>query len=171
MRYSGALCRALNPIRAHTPLSGEGARRFGGRFNPLGTPALYLAFAPMTAIREANQAGALQPTTIVQYEAQFESLFDARDPAALAGYGLTPDDIARDDWRNVMHARGIAPGQDLALQLIADGYAGLVAPSYAQGAAADEFNLVLWVWGDMPDARLTVIDVEGRLHPGPSTQH
>lgn len=33
MRYVGLLYRALNPVHAREPLSGEGARRYGGRFN------------------------------------------------------------------------------------------------------------------------------------------
>ena len=41
MRFQGILYRALNPMRAREPLSGEGARLYGGRFNPRGTPALY----------------------------------------------------------------------------------------------------------------------------------
>lgn len=62
MRYRGLLYRALNPIHARFPLSGEGARSHGGRFNPKGMSALYTAQSVMTAIREANQIGTLQPT-------------------------------------------------------------------------------------------------------------
>ena len=64
MHYRGLLYRALNPIRAREPLSGEGARLHGGRFNPKGILALYTAMSVMNAIREANQIGTLRPTML-----------------------------------------------------------------------------------------------------------
>ena len=76
MHYRGLLYRALNLIRAREPLSGEGARLHGGRFNPKGIPALCTALSVMTAIREANQIGTLQPTTLVCYEADITPVFD-----------------------------------------------------------------------------------------------
>ena len=84
MRYRGTLYRALNPRWAREPLSGEGARRHGRRFNPRGVPALYTSTDVLTAVREANQAGALQPTVLVSYKANLEPVLDGRDPAALA---------------------------------------------------------------------------------------
>ena len=64
MLYRGPLYRALNPIYAREPLSGRGAELYGGRFNPKGVPALYSSLTVMTALREANQAGSLQPAMI-----------------------------------------------------------------------------------------------------------
>ena len=86
--YSGKVYRALNPIYAREPLSGEGARRYGGRFNPRGTSALYCSLSIMTAVREANQVGTLQPTTLVAYEAEIDNIFDATDEAALRDEGM-----------------------------------------------------------------------------------
>ena len=37
------LFRAHNPLWSFQPLSGAGAARAGGRFNRIGTPALYLS--------------------------------------------------------------------------------------------------------------------------------
>ena len=125
MRYRGLLYRALNPIHARALLLGEGARRYGGRFNPKGMPALYTAQSLLTAIREANQIGTLQPTTLVAYEADIAPIFDATDPAALTAQGLTPADLAADDWRARMLADGKAPTQDLAERLKASGFAGV----------------------------------------------
>ena len=163
MRYQGLLYRALNPIRAREPLSGEGARLHGGRFNPKGIPALYTAMSVMTAIREANQIGTLQPTTLVSYEADITPIFDATDADALGSYGMTPADLAADDWRIRMQRGGKAPTQILAERLIANGYAGLRAPSFAAGASAEDLNMVLWVWGSALLAKLVLIDDEGRL--------
>ena len=163
MHYRGLLYRALNPIRAREPLSGIGAQLHGGRFNPKGIPALYTAMSVMTAIREANQIGTLQPTTLVAYEADLTPVFDATDGNALAEYDITPSDLAADDWRIRMQEEGKAPTQILAERLIADGYAGLRVPSFAKGATREDLNMVLWVWGSRLPAKLVLIDVEGRL--------
>ncbi len=163
MRYQGLLYRALNPIRAREPLSGEGARLHGGRFNSKGIPALYTAMSVMTAIREANQIGTLQPTTLVSYEADITPIFDATDANALGNYGMTPVDLAADDWRIRMQREGKAPTQILAERLIADGYAGLRVRSFAAGATAEDLNVVLWVWSNARPTKLVLIDDEGRL--------
>lgn len=163
MRYSGLLYRAVNPVWAREPLSGEGARRHGGRFNAKGTPALYTSTAIMTAIREANQVGTLQPTTLVAYRADVEAIFDATDEAVLGAYDTSPADLARDDWRIVMREHGEAPSQALARRLVEEGFAGIRVRSFAKGATAQETNVVLWRWSSAPPAALVVVDDEGRL--------
>lgn len=163
MRYSGLLYRALNPVWAREPLSGEGARRHGGRFNPRGMPALYTTTTIMTAIRDANQVGTLQPTTLVAYRADFDEIFDAADEGALGAYDLSHADLARDDWRIVMRERGEAPSQALARRLVDEGFAGMRVRSFARGATAQDVNLVLWRWSDKPPTALTLVDDEGRL--------
>ncbi len=163
MRYRGLLYRALNPVHARAPLSGEGARRHGGRVNPKGMPALYTSQSVLTAIREANQIGTLQPTTLVAYEADIRPIFDGTDPAALAAQGLRPADLAADDWRARMLAEGKAPTQKLAERLKAAGFAGMRARSFAKGATEADMNLVLWVWGPDAPAGLRLVDDEGRL--------
>ena len=76
--YRGPLFRALNPIYAREPLSGRGAELYGGRFNARGTPALYTALDPATALREASQVGSRQPTVLVSDRAGVGAVFDAR---------------------------------------------------------------------------------------------
>jgi len=163
VRFRGALCRALNPIWARDPLSGEGARRHGGRFNPRGLPALYTSLSVVAAIREAHQVGSLQPTLLVSYEADLAPVFDATDPDALARHGMTAAELADDGWRIPMIARGRAPTQAFSERLIADGHAGMLAPSFARGATAADRNLVLWKWGPDLPARLVLVDDEQRL--------
>ncbi|MCY4058561.1 MAG: RES domain-containing protein [Gammaproteobacteria bacterium] len=58
MRVQGVVYRAHDPRWAWSPLSGEGARRFGGRFNKAGIPTLLSAgFAGMRARSYAEGAG------------------------------------------------------------------------------------------------------------------
>lgn len=163
MRVRGLLYRALNPVWARDPLSGAGAARHGGRFNARGRPALYTSLAPDTAIREANQIGFLQPTTLVAYHADIAPVFDATDAAALLDHGLSPAALADPAWRDRMNRGAPVPIQDLAERLIAAGYAGLRVASFAAGATAADLNLVLWRWNAGPDTRLDLIDDEGRL--------
>lgn len=163
MRYEGKLYRALNPIYARQPLSGRGAELYGGRFNPKGMPALYTSLSVLTALREANQVGSLQPTTLVSYEADIERVFDTRDEVALQALGLDATALAASSWRDEMTAKDEAPTQIFARQLTADGYHGLLVRSFAPAARADDLNLVLWQWGEKAPCRLTLIDDEGRL--------
>ena len=170
-RFDGRLYRALNPVWVQQPLSGEGAARFGGRFNAVGTPALYGSLSPLTALREANQAGDLQPTVLVAYDAAIERVFDSRDPSAVAGAGLAPDALAASDWREAMRGGKTAPTQEFARRLAADGWNGLLVRSFVRGAGEDDLNLVLWRWGDKPPAWLALIDDEGRLRPNDPRTH
>jgi RES domain-containing protein len=163
LAYRGKLYRALNPIYAREPLSGRGAALYGGRFNPKGTPALYTSLSPVTALREANQVGALQPTTLVAYDAEIDMIFDTRDGAALAAHGMDDDALAATTWRDEMKATGEARTQGFARGLVEAGYNGLLVRSFAAGMAATDLNLVLWRWGAAAPCRLVVIDDEGRL--------
>lgn len=163
MRYHGKLYRALNPIYAHEPLSGRGAQLYGGRFNSRGTAALYLSTSLLTAIREANQVGDLQPTAIVSYHADIEKIFDSRDLAALNTFSMTPTDLADHGWRNQMKANGKAGTQIFAENLVSAGFNGLLIRSFVRGATDDDLNIVLWTWSDMPPVMIAPIDDDGRL--------
>ncbi len=163
MRFQGKLYRALNPIYARQPMSGRGAELYGGRFNRKGTPALYTCLTVMTALREANQAGSLQPTTLISYDADIERVFDTRDEAALLAEGMSPASLADPGWRDQMKTRGEAATQVFAGKLAISGYHGLLVRSFAPGASDSDFNLVLWQWGAGAPARLTLIDDEKRL--------
>ncbi len=163
MQYTGKLYRALNPVYAREPLSGQGAALHGGRFNPKGMPALYLATSFPTAIREANQVGDLQPTVIVSYEADIAGVFDGRDAAELGRLGMSAADLADPSWRDAMKASGKAPTQLLAETLVGEGFNGLLVRSFARGSRDQDINLVLWKWGELPPAQLVLIDDEQRL--------
>lgn len=163
MQFKGLLYRGLNPIYATEPYSGEGAKRFGGRFNPKGTAALYTSLTPETAIRESNQVGSLQPTMLVSYEAEIDNIFDSNNISLMEKYVLTADQLATDNWRDQMILEGRSTTQNFAQKLIDEGYAGLLVRSYALGATHRDQNLVLWRWAQESSAMLTLIDDENRL--------
>ncbi len=163
MRYQGKLYRALNPVYAREPLSGRGAELYGGRFNRKGVPALYTSLSILTALREANQVGNLQPTTLVSYDADIAQVFDCRDPEALRAEGMDTAALADPAWRDQMRASGTCRTQNLARRLSAAGYHGLLVKSFAPAAVEDDLNLVLWSWSETLPSRLLLIDDENRL--------
>ncbi|MBY6005192.1 RES domain-containing protein [Salipiger bermudensis] len=166
MRYSGTLYRALSPYWAYRPLSGDGAKQFGGRFNRPGRAALYLADSVETALNEVQQAGMFSPVTLVAVEADLEPLFDGCDAAALEKFGVGPADLAIRDWATRQADEGRAPTQALAERLIEAGFCGMVVPSFAPGAKPQARNTVLWRWGDALPHRLRLMDDQNRLrHP------
>lgn len=161
-RYSGPLYRALNPVYAREPLSGRGAELYGGRFNAKGTPALYTSLDSATALKEANQAGHLQPTILVSYKADLGPIFDTRVQDGLERYGTTTTMLADPGWRMRMLDGQLVPTQELARALIADRFAGLLIKSFAKGASSSDFNIVLWAWIDNKGS-LEVVDDDERL--------
>jgi RES domain-containing protein len=161
MRWQGTAYRAVNP-RFPDPLSGQGAALFGGRFNRIGRPALYLSLRPETTLAETGGFGRLQPTLVVSFDADLMDIADGRDAAFLTRLGVDPRAMADPGWRKVQDAGGLPAGHALANALIAEGSAGLLVPSF-QANPGGALNLVLWRWGpDLPH-RLTLIDDDRRL--------
>lgn len=122
MHFQGKLYRALNPIYEREPLSGRGVELYGGRFNRKGTSALNTSLSIMTALREANQVGSLQPTTLVSYDADIEQVFDSRDDATLRAEGMDAAALANMTWREQMKASGEAKTLTFARRLAAAGF-------------------------------------------------
>ena len=169
MRFRGLVYRAHNPHWSWTPLSGEGARRHGGRFNRRGIPALYTSLAPLTAVREAQPLGRpLQPLTLCAYEVDAEPVFDAHDEEYRRALGVNEFDLACPAWEAEMLAGAVPASQALADRLVAAGHVGMRVRSFAAGSGPDDLNLVMWLWGSEPPARFVLIDDEGRLSGVPA---
>ena len=169
MRFRGLVYRAHNPQWSWDPVSGEGARRHGGRFNRRGIPALYTSLAPLTAVREAQPLGRpMQPLTLCAYEVDAEPVFDALSEARRRSLEASEFDLACPTWEADMLAGAIPASQALADRLIAADYAGMRVQSFAAGTGADDLNLVMWRWGSHRPARVVLVDDEGRLSRGPT---
>ena len=145
-------------------MSGEGAAVHGGRFNPKGTPALYVALDPMTAIKEAAQGFArkFDPCVLCTYEVDCEDVVDLRTETQRRSENAPEEDMACAWFAEAVAGREPASWR-LARRLIANGAAGLLAPSFASGASAADVNLVLWRWSDRLPHKVSVFDPSGRL--------
>ncbi|MBH0114406.1 RES family NAD+ phosphorylase [Novosphingobium sp. YJ-S2-02] len=166
------LWRMLTIRFQRDPLSGEGARRFGGRWNANGTPALYLACDPATAVAEFYQ-GLAKPGTLAPYRLEAQRIADLTDGAGGPCDALV-EHACQASWKAIA-ARGRAaegerpmrepPSWTLARSLHEAGAQGALVPSVQNRKGT---CLVLWHWRTGEDtgdnaALLSLIDPEGAL--------
>ena len=162
--FVGTVFSAHDPQWAWDPLSGEGARRCGGRFNKKGMSALYTSLTILGALKDATAFGLqLQPTNLCAYEVNIGPIFDATDVANLARKWLSVDDLACPTWRAEMFSRNTPITHSLADELVREGYAGILVRSYARSASESVLNLVLWRYGSALPTKITFVDADGRL--------
>jgi RES domain-containing protein len=164
LRFQGTCYRAHDPRWSFKPLSGDGAAIHGGRFNPRGVPALYLALDPIGAVREANQGFAhkTEPCVLCAYEVDCDDIVDLRTDEARTAQRVAAQDMAA-GWFSFLAEGDEPPSWRIARRLIGEGAAGMLAPSYAPGATLADHNLVLWRWGEKLPHRIAVFDPSGRL--------
>jgi RES domain-containing protein len=164
LRWQGTCYRAHDPKWAFQPASGAGAATIGGRFNPAGTPALYLAMSIEGMFLEMNHGFAhrLDPLTVCSYVVDVDDLVDLRTERNRKAAKIDMADMGCawfDDLSN-----GEKPASWTVVEnLMTTGASGIITPSFAHGARADMTNLVLWKWGlDLP-YKVEVHDPTGRL--------
>ncbi len=135
----------------------------GGRFNPKGTPALYVALDPMTAIKEAAQGFArkFEPCVLCTYEIDCEDVVDLRGERQRSAAGVGEEEMACPWFADAAAGREPASWR-LARRLIADRAAGVLAPSFVRGATPGDVNLVLWDWSGRLPHKVAVFP-SGRL--------
>ena len=141
-----------------------GAASAGGRFNPVGMPALYTSRRFETAWLEAQQAFPfkVQPMTLCAYDVDCEEVLDLTDAATLAANRIDPANLAC-PWKD-LSTRGIKPPSwEITERLVAAGMAGVIVPSFAKGAAVADVNVVFWDWAPDPPHQVRVIDDDERL--------
>jgi RES domain-containing protein len=164
LRFSGEAFRAHDPRWSWTPLSGAGAALRGGRFNWRDLEALYLSLNFMTAAREA--AGGflrrLEPLTMVSYDVDCEDIVDLRTNRGREANGVNLSDLGC-SWLEDVCAGREPPSWRIVRRLFDDGAAGILVPSFANGAQADDHNLVLWRWGPNLPHKVSAYDPSGRL--------
>lgn len=130
--YVGFAFRQCHPDHAGVAETVRASAAYPSRFTPPGGRfgVLYLALAPETATaelrRRAAQLGvpvaALAPRAMLTFAVRLRHVLDLTDPAVQDAWGLTPDDLAGDDY---------ARCQEAAVAARADGYEAIRYPSAA----------------------------------------
>jgi RES domain-containing protein len=159
------LWRAYVPRWAHDPLSGKGAARFGGRWNPVGQTTIYAARELSTAWAEYNQGFVQHPATIAQLLLTGAVLADLTQSATLAALNVGAD-IHRCEWRALLDRGQRPPTHELRRRLLDEGVHGVIYPSVMSPGGT---CVALWRWNGAAEPRLDVVDPEGRLPRTPAS--
>ncbi len=157
--YKGIVYRAHNPYWSFDVLSGDGARRSGGRFNSKGVSALYTSMTQTVALAEYHQGfpHRPQPATLCAYEVICTDILDLTDPDTLKLYKIDASDLAC-EWEIMNHNKIIPPSWAIADRFIKKGIAGIIVPSFAKNSPHEGKNLVFWFWNNQRPHKVTVID-------------
>ncbi len=135
-----------------------------GRFNEVGTAALYTSRDQKTAIIEAQQGFVrkVRPMTLCSYDVDCVDLVDLTDPKTLNTLSVSHSDLAC-AWEDMARRGLVPPTWALSKRLMAGGASGVIVQSFAVGTTRNNVNVVFWRWGqDMPH-RVAVIDDHDRL--------
>lgn len=153
---------------AFQPLSGEGAKKFGGRFNRPGNPALYTSLDLITAWMEAQQGFPFkpQPMTMIAYQVDCADIADLHNLDAQRCLTYSSADLGC-AWEDIALQNREPPSWLLADRLRALGVAGILVRSFAPGCTENSRNLVLWEWSKAKPHAIQIIDDQNRL---PKTQ-
>lgn len=135
--WSGTLFRfqATDYPTPSDVLSGEGARRFGGRWNPPGLATLYGSTTDMTALEECKANDRYYgvqtkgPRLLVAIEVELNRVLDLTKPEVRRGLGLTLTELTAEDWRKLLDAGRESLTQALGRAVAAVGASGLLARS------------------------------------------
>ena len=118
--FTGQAWRQLGP--RHSPLSGEGARLHGGRFNPPESfPVLYLCRSRSCADGELKRMGERQsiglagllPRRLYRYEVSLFRVLDLTDEVTRRALDIERDVLVRSSWSEcqdlgtIAHSLGI----------------------------------------------------------------
>ena len=153
------LWRAYVPRWAYQALSGEGAARFGGRWNPAGAPTIYAALELSTAWAEYNQGFVQHPALIARLMLSRAFLADLTDQKILNELDIDPA-VHHCEWRHLADQGVTPPTYDIRARLLRHGLHGVVYPSFMSPGGK---CVALWNWNGTDSPRLRVVDPDGRM--------
>lgn len=145
-------------------LSGVGAARRGGRWNPQGVRAVYLSEDAELLAREVGYAqslggafGARPKPPMVLYSVEFELVRVLHvDEAFVARIGAGWSDLLREDWAAAIGRGDLTAAMRIGQAAYYARLEALVAPS-AQDPARERWNLVVFPDNLLAGSRLEIV--------------
>lgn len=141
-RFTGTVYRSSTPKYATETdlLTGEGSKRFGGRWNPVGVAVVYASLTPETAMAETlahhryygMPIEDAMPRTFVAIEANLTNVVDLRLGANRQRLKLSLERMHMIDWRKEIHAGREPVTQQMGRAAFEIGLEGIIVPSAAE---------------------------------------
>jgi len=157
--------RSSSPKYATEPdlLTGEGSRLNGGRWNPIGTAAVYASFTAVTAMEETLAHNLYyriplqdaMPKTFVAIEASLQAVLDLRIGMIRQRLQVSLDRILTVDWRKEVDAGREPITQTIGRAAFEVGLEGMIVPS---AASVGGFNLVVFPQNRQPGSEIRVLN-------------
>jgi RES domain-containing protein len=139
--FTGVVYRSSTPKYATESdlITGEGSRRFGGRWNPLGIAMIYTSLTPETAMAETlarNRYYGIpiedaMPRTFVAIDVNLRKVLDLRDGVIRRRLQISETKIVTLDWRKELLAGHEPITQRLGRAVHSCNWEGMIVPSAA----------------------------------------
>ena len=154
--------RSVSPARsgARDLLSGEGVRRWGGRWSAAGSfAAVYASLSPETAVAEALARARhygipdaeMMPRVVVALDARIAALVDLTDGSVRRTLRVSRRRLRAEPWRRAADAGREALTQAIGRSAFEAGLEALLVPSAADRAGS---NLIVFPEALRPASRL-----------------
>ncbi len=150
-------------------LTGEGALRFGGRWNPAGIAAVYGSLTPQTALEESlaharyygMPINTSMPRTFVAIDVELEVVLDLTDGSNRQTLRISENHLLECNWRGERHAGRKPVTQEVGQAAASAGIEAILVRSAADKSGA---NLVVFPENLRPASRLGIVSPD-RLNP------
>ena len=154
-------------------LTGEGSRRFGGRWNPRGIAAVYASLTPETALAESlahhRYYGVpiedAMPRTFVALAVKLGRVLDLRDGATRQRLRLSGRRLLEVDWRAEARAGREPITQRLGHAAHAGGWEGLIVASAADSGG---HNLLIFPGHLAAESAVRILNPDRLARVGPA---
>ena len=118
-------------------LSGMGAAKTGGRWNPVGIPAVYTSLSPHTALAEFLESNRrsgfathiISPTVLVSIELRLKRVLDLNEPEVQDLLKVSQGLMTSADWKRIQNAGEECVTQTIGRLAIRAGFNGILAPT------------------------------------------
>lgn len=164
--FYGQGYRVFSPKYIRSPISTQGAFGYGGRYNPKGIHALYVAEDPVTGLAEnrlivSPQSSPLyRPATriLLALEYRLQRVLDLSEARVLQSLSSSYQELTG-DWEPYAYQGQTAPTQQLGAAVFASGH--FEALRYPSAQNRQQHNLVVFKERLLPHSHVRVMDSSG----------
>ena len=164
--FYGQGYRVFSPKYIRSPISTQGAFGYGGRYNPKGIHALYIAEDPVTGLAEnrlivSPQSSPLyRPATriLLALEYRLQRVLDLSDTQVLEALSTSYQELTG-DWEPYNYQGKTAPTQQLGAAVFASGQ--FEAIRYPSAQNRQQHNLAVFKERLLPQSHVRVMDASG----------